>query len=117
MTTPAGWPTVIVEAGFAPTSPGLAGTELILDDPTLGKLDTGTLAAGTIWTPLTGYMPDGEPIVQSVTITRSSTRQQGPLVTCEAGTCTVILANSDGRFSPRTSPARTSPPGSPRSGP
>ena len=29
MTTPAGWPLIIVEAGFAPTAPGLAGTELI----------------------------------------------------------------------------------------
>jgi len=96
----AGWPVIIVEAGFAPTAPGLAGTELILDDATFGKLDTGTLASGTVWTSLGGYMPGGEPIVQSVTITRTSTRQQGPLVTYEAGTCTITLANSDARFSP-----------------
>ena len=50
MTTPAGWPLIIVEAGLRPVPPGLAGTELILDDPAVGKLDTGTLAAGTIWT-------------------------------------------------------------------
>lgn len=101
VSTPApGWPLIIVEAGFAPTAPGLAGTELILDDPVFGLLDTGTLASGTVWTSLNGYMPAGEAIVQTVTITRSSTRQQGPLVTYEAGTCTITLSNSDARFSP-----------------
>ncbi len=95
-----GWPGIIVEAGFVPTAPGLAGTELILGDAVLGKLGTGTLAAGTVWTSLGGYLPDGTAIIQSVTITRSSTREQGPLVTYEAGTATITLANSDGRFSP-----------------
>jgi hypothetical protein len=94
------WPGIIVEAGFTPTAPGLAGTALILGDATLGKLGTGTLAAGTIWTDIGGYMPDGTPIVQSVSVTRSSTRQQGPLVTYEAGTCSATLGNADGRFSP-----------------
>ena len=50
VTTPAGWPTIIVEAGLDPFTPGLSGTELILDDAVNGKLDTGTLGPGTVWT-------------------------------------------------------------------
>lgn len=98
MTT--GWPAIIVEAGFLPAGPGLPGGAFILGDATNGKLDTGTLSPVTAWTDIGGYLPDGTAIVQSVTITRSSTRQQGPLITYAAGTCTVTLANSDARFSP-----------------
>jgi hypothetical protein len=97
---PPGWPAILVEAGFAAAAPGLDTTALILDDPVNGQLNTGTLGTATAWAPLTGYLPDGTAILQSVTITRSSTRQQGPLVTYEAGTATITLANSDGRFSP-----------------
>jgi hypothetical protein len=93
------WPGILVEAGFLPAGPGVTGTALILNDATLGKLDTGTLDPATAWTAINGYIGD-TPIVQSISVTRSSTRQQGPLVTYEAGTCTVTLANSDARFSP-----------------
>jgi hypothetical protein len=96
---PQPWPLLTVDAGFATATPGLGGTELLLDDPARGLLDTATLGTVTDWTPLGGYIGD-TPIIQSVTITRPSTRQQGPLVTYDAGTCTVTLANSDGRFSP-----------------
>lgn len=93
------WPGIIVEAGFTPAGPGAGATDLILGDAVNGLLDTGTLGTSTVWTALNGYIGDS-PIVQSVTITRSSTRQQGPLTTYEAGTCTIVLSNSDGRFSP-----------------
>ena len=98
----ADWPDIIVEAGFVPAAPGgLSGAALILDDPVNGKLGTGTLGpAVTTWTPLNGYLPDGTAIVQDVTISRSSTRQQGPVVSYQPGTCTITLANSDARFSP-----------------
>jgi hypothetical protein len=99
-TAPPGWPAILVEAGFAAAAPGLGTTALILGDPARGKLGTGTLGPSTTWTPLSGYLPDGTAILQQVEITRSSTRQQGPLVTYEAGTATITLANSDGRFSP-----------------
>jgi hypothetical protein len=93
-----GWPGIIVEAGFLPAAPGLAGTALILGSgPGLG---TCTLGPATAWTALNQYLPDGTPIAQSASITRSSTRQQGPLITYQAGTCTVTLTNSDARFSP-----------------
>ena len=93
-----GWPGVIAEAGFLPAAPGLAGTALLLGSgPGLG---TGTLGPATAWTALNGYLPDGTPVTQQVTISRGSTRQQGPLITYQAGTCTVTLTNSDARFSP-----------------
>ena len=95
----AGWPQIIVEAGFTPAGPGTGVTDLILGDPVNGLLGTGTLGTSTVWTTLNGYIGD-TPIVQSVTINRTSTRQQGPLTTYEAGTCTIVLANSDARFSP-----------------
>jgi hypothetical protein len=95
----AGWPGIIVEAGFGPAAPGLAGTALILNDAALGKLGTGTLAGGTVWTSLGGYIGD-TPVVQALSVARTSTRQQGPLVTYEAGTAGITLSNSDGRFSP-----------------
>ena len=97
--TAAGWPQIIVEAGFTPAGPGTGVTDLILGDAVNGLLGTGTLGTSTVWTTLNGYIGD-TPIVQSVTITRTSTRQQGPLTTYEAGTCTIVLANSDARFSP-----------------
>jgi hypothetical protein len=88
------FPQVIVEAGFVPTAPGIAGTDLLLDDPVFGLLDTGTLAADDTWTDISIY-------VQSGTITRQSTRQQGPLVVYQGGTCSLVLNNSDGRFDPQ----------------
>jgi hypothetical protein len=95
----AGWPQITVEAGFTPAGPGTGITDLILGDAVNGLLGTGTLGTSTVWTTLNGYIGD-VPVVQSVTITRTSTRQQGPLTTYEAGTATIVLANSDGRFSP-----------------
>jgi hypothetical protein len=91
-------PQVIVEAAFTPATPALDASALILDDPVKGLLDTGTLGPGD-WVNIGGYIGT-VPIVQDVTITRPSTRQQGPLVSYDAATCTITLANSDGRFSP-----------------
>lgn len=88
-----GWPQLIIEAGFTPAAPGLSGGELILDDPVAGQLDVGTLAAGDTWADITGWM-------QSLTITRSSTREQGPVITYEGGTLAMVLDNSDARFTP-----------------
>lgn len=87
------YPTVIIEAGFTPTAPAIAGTDLILDDATFGKLDTGTLASDTTWTDISTYVQQGS-------ITRPFTRQQGPLTVYQGGTCTLTLNNSDGRFDP-----------------
>ena len=95
-----GWPLITVEAGFLPVAPGLSGTAFLLDDPASGKLDTGTLGPATAWTTLGGYMPGGEPVIQSVATARASTRQQGLLITYQSGTCSIALSNSDARFSP-----------------
>src|SRR5882724_13173414 len=85
---------LIVEAGFAPAAPGLSSGVLILDDPVAGHLDTGTLADADTWTDISA------PLAQSLTITRSSTREQGPVITYEGGTATAVLDNSDARFTP-----------------
>ena len=88
-----GYPAPIVEAGFTAGPAAIASGNLILDDVTLGLLDTGTLAAGTIWTDITGFVHD-------ISVSRPGNRQQGPLVSYEAATATVTLNNSDARFSP-----------------
>lgn len=87
-------PQIIVEAGMVPDAPaGQVSTVLRLDDTTFGLLDTGTLGAATTWTDISQW-------VISFTITRSSTRLQGPLWNYRAGTCSIVLDNSDGRFDP-----------------
>jgi len=87
-------PQIIVEAGLVPDAPaGQAGTALRLSDVTLGLLDTGTLGTATGWTDISAQ-------VISFTITRPSTRLQGPLQNYQAGTCSILLDNSDGRFDP-----------------
>jgi hypothetical protein len=88
-----GYPVPIVEAGFTAGPAAIAAGNLVLDDVTLGKLDTGTLAAGTIWTDITAFVHD-------ISVSRPGNRQQGPLVSYEAATATVTLNNSDARFSP-----------------
>lgn len=85
---------LIVEAGFAPAAPGLSSGVLILDDPVAGLLDTGTLADDDTWTDISA------PLAQSATVTRTSTREQGPVITYEGGTATTTFDNSDARFTP-----------------
>lgn len=94
MTTPLPvLPDIIVEAGLVPGTPGQASTALRLDDATFGKLDTATLGDGVTWTDISQW-------VLNFTITRPSTRQQGPLWNYQAGTLALTLDNSDGRFDP-----------------
>jgi Putative Ig domain len=90
---PPGFPQVIVEAGFYSAAPVAQPGTLILDDPTFGDLDSAFLADSTAWTNITTF-------VRSGTISRASTRVQGPLRTYQAGTASVTLKNADGRFDP-----------------
>ena len=87
------FPQVIVEAGFEPTTPGLATGDLLLDDPTYGLLDTGKLGDTNTWTDISGWC-------QSGSISRLFTRQQGPLTLYQGGTATFTFNNTDGRFDP-----------------
>lgn len=84
-------PDITVEAGLAPSSPQQGGTSFYLDSAASGILDTDTLGVGTVWTGISQW-------VLGFTITRPSTRQQGPLWQYQAGTCSILLDNSDGRF-------------------
>lgn len=86
-------PEIIVEAGLVPDSPVQAGGTLRLDDAAHGLLDTATLGTAITWTDISQW-------VRSFTITRPSTRQQGPLYQFQAGTASITLDNSDGRFDP-----------------
>jgi len=87
-------PQIIVEAGLTPDAPaGQSGTALRLSDAVFGLLDTGTLGTATGWTDISAQ-------VISFTITRPSTRLQGPLWNYQAGTVTILLDNSTGQFDP-----------------
>ena len=90
-------PQLIVEAGLVNTSPVQAGTVLILDDPVLGKLDTGTLGADETWTDLSSGYPQR---VLGFTISRPSTRLQGPLWNYQAATASILCDDSDGALDP-----------------
>jgi hypothetical protein len=86
-------PRITVEAGLLPDAPVPGGTTLVLDDPALGLLDTGTLSAGIGWADISAQ-------VLSFTVTRPSTRLQGPLWNYQAGTASILLDNSGGQFDP-----------------
>ncbi len=86
-------PTIIVEAAFTKGQPVAGAGAITLNDATFGLLDTDFLNSADVWTDITAF-------VRGFTITRSSTRLQGPLLQFEPGTATVILNNSDGRFDP-----------------
>jgi hypothetical protein len=86
-------PQIIVEAGLLPDAPVQASTFLRLDDPSFGLLDTATLGTAIGWTDISQW-------VAAFTITRPSTRLQGPLWNYQASTASVLLDNSDGRFDP-----------------
>lgn len=89
-------PQFVVEAGMVPAAPVAATGSLVLDDPAFGLLDTGTLGTGTVWTDISAY-------VLNFSVNRPSSRQQGPILQFEAGTASITLDNSDGRFDPDNS--------------
>ena len=92
-TAPAWFPQLFLEAGFAPPSPiGLLGA-FILNDVVNGVLDTGLIDAIVRWTDITAQ-------ALTITMTRPSTRVQGPLNAYQAGTLTAVLDDSDAQFDP-----------------
>lgn len=95
MTTPLPvLPQIIVEAGLIPDAPaGQSGTALRLSDAVFGLLDTGTLGTAIGWTDISAQ-------VISFTITRPSTRLQGPLWNYQAGTVSILCDNSSGSLDP-----------------
>lgn len=87
------FPDIFVEIGILPDSPVQSSTVLRLDDATLGLLNTATLGTSIEWTDISDD-------VLNFTVTRPSTRQQGPLWNYQAGTCTILLDNSSGNYDP-----------------
>lgn len=88
-------PQLIVEVAFS--SGADTGTLLQLDDPSRGKLNTGTLGAtgvdSPVWTDITQW-------VRSGTVNRGSTRIDSPIIQYDAGTASLVLDNPDRRFDP-----------------
>ena len=87
-------PQIMVEAGLVTGTPVQVPTSLVLGDPVLGLLGTGTLGTGTTWSAIPPRM------ILSFTITRPSTRLQGPLFNYQAGTVSILCDNSDGSLDP-----------------
>jgi hypothetical protein len=87
-------PQIIVEAGLLTGTPTPGATALRLDDATFGKLDTGTLGDGTTWSAIPPAL------ILGFTITRPSTRLQGPLWNYQASTVSILCDNSDGSLDP-----------------
>ena len=86
-------PSIIVEAALVPAEPVSGAGTFILDDASFGILNTDFLGSGDTWT-------DISPYVLSFTISRPSSREQGPLLAFQAATASIVLDNSDGRFDP-----------------
>lgn len=88
-------PTLKVEVAF--TTGADTGTLLQLDDPSRGKLDTGTLGSGAadepIWTDISPYLLSGN-------IRRGSTRVNSPIIEYESGVASLRVLNLDRRFDP-----------------
>src|SRR2546425_146276 len=77
----------MVEAAFGGVG---NNTYLTLNDPSRGKIGTGTLAPPTTFTDITTY-------VRAVSISRG---RQRPLEAYRAGSCTITLNNRTGAFDP-----------------
>src|SRR6266581_3648538 len=89
-----GFPQVIIEAGLTAAAPQVPAGTFILDDPVYGKLGSGNqLADTTAWTDIAGLFIRG-------TISRPSTRVQGPLLTYQGGTATGTFDNTTGALDP-----------------
>jgi hypothetical protein len=90
---PPGFPVLIAEIGVVPTSPVPAPGTFLLSDPTFGLLNFDVLGGSTSWADTSGF-------VKSFTVTRTSTRQNAPVITYDPGTLSAVLDNTDGRFDP-----------------
>jgi hypothetical protein len=84
---------VVVEVGFTTDPTVGGGAYLSWDDPVRGLWGTGLWAPDQVWTDVT-------PWLQTCSWQRGATRVEGPVLRYEAGTATVTLNNSDGRFHP-----------------
>lgn len=90
-------PDLAIEVAFSTGSD--TGGYLQLDDPTRGRLNTGTLAGGgtgvPVWVDLTDRFTEGK-----ATIQRGSQRVDSPVVTYEPGTAAIPLDNHDRALDP-----------------
>ena len=88
-----GWPQLFLEIALPGAQPVAKLGTFILNDPVYGQLNSGHLGDADNWTDITSYIINADS-------QRPSTREQGPLISYQAGTLSVTLDNSDGRFDP-----------------
>lgn len=86
-------PKIVVEAALTAGVPVSGAGTMTLNSGTVGLLDTDFLAGADSWTDITAWL-------MGFTITRPSSRVQGPLLAYQAGTAVITIDNSDGRFDP-----------------
>lgn len=86
-------PQIITEVALNPGQPVSGAGTMTLDSTSFGLLDTDWLAGADSWTDISAY-------VRAFSITRASSRVQGPLLAFQAGTASITLLNDDGRFDP-----------------
>jgi hypothetical protein len=88
---PVNWPQLSVQIALQSATPVAKLGTFILNDSVYGQLDSGRLGDTNNWTDITAY-------VRSGTITRASSRTEGPLLQYQPATLSVALNNGDSRF-------------------
>lgn len=88
-----GWPQLILEAAVLAAAPVATLGTFILDDPVNGKLDAGRFGNTNAYTDVSAFL-------RAISVARTSSRQQGPLLTYQPGTMATTFDNADGRFDP-----------------
>lgn len=84
-------PALIVEVAFPVNFSD--GPFLTFDDPTRGRFDVAKFAPDVVWQDVSAF-------VRELSLSRGVSRHDPPYRRAEAGTCTIVLDNTDDRFSP-----------------
>jgi hypothetical protein len=87
------WPDLRTQLGLVLTVPVQPAGTFLLDDTFFGLLDTNVLGSSEQWTDVSNFTRSG-------TVTRPSSRLQGPLFNYQTGTMSVNVKNDTGNFDP-----------------
>jgi hypothetical protein len=87
------WPDIRTQLGLVLTTPVQPAGTFLLDDPVYGVLGTDVLGSMEVWTDISVF-------TRGATVTRPSSRLQGPLYAYQAATLSVAAKNDTGNFDP-----------------